>query len=162
DRPARRAANIWCPRSFETFAEPLMSICEVKQDCYQGPLDLLVYLVRMNEVDILDIAVSRIAQAYLEALDIVTTEVIEEVGEFLVLISTLMEVKSKALIPTPVDTKQQEEQESRRDLVKQLLEYKRFKEAAALLWEKARKHQQRMTRAVDDLPMAPTDPATQP
>lgn len=139
-----------------------MTVCKVEQDCYHGPLDLLVTLVRMNEVDVLDVAISCIAQAYLDALHDLSAEVIEAAGEFLVQITLLMEYKSRALIPTPSDPVEQQEQESRRELVKQLLEYKRFKEAAALLWEKARKHQQRMARAVDDLPATPSNPATQP
>lgn len=139
-----------------------MTLCQVEQDCYHGPLDLLVCLVRMNEVDILDVAISVIAQAYFDALEVLSTAVMEAAGEFLVQITLLMEYKSRALIPTPSDPVQEQEQENRRDLVKQLLEYKRFKEAAALLWEKARKHQLRMARAVDDLPVTPKDPATQP
>src|SRR5262245_61012812 len=99
-------------------------------DNFRGPLDLLLYLVKRNEVDVCDIPIARIAQqfqSYLEVLELIDVEC---VGDFLVMAATLMEIKVRMLLPRPEEAGAEEE-DPRRELVRQLMEYKAFKDAAA-------------------------------
>src|ERR1700756_871469 len=107
---------------------------QVVLDTFRGPLDLLLYLVKRDEVDILDIPIARVAEQFKHYLDVLTLIDVERAGDFLVMASTLMEIKSKMLLPRPAEQAEPEE-DPRRELVRQLLQYKRFKEAAALLEE---------------------------
>ncbi len=106
----------------------------VALDAYNGPLDLLLYLIRKEEVEITDIPVARIADQYAAYLDMLEALDINVAGEFLVMAATLLEIKSRMVLPRPesVDEEDQEgdEEDPRLELVQQLLEYKRFKEAA--------------------------------
>src|SRR5438105_4795546 len=110
---------------------------QVDLDTFRGPLDLLLYLVKRDEVDVLDIPIARVAEQFKHYLDVLTLIDVERAGDFLVLASTLMEIKSKMLLPRPAEQAQEPEEDPRRELVRQLLQYKRFKEAAATLEEYA-------------------------
>src|SRR5262245_60731716 len=112
---------------------------------FQGPLDLLLYLVKRDEIDILDIPIARVAGQFKSYLDVLTLIDVERAGDFLVMASTLMEIKSKLLLPRQVEEEQPEE-DPRRELVRQLLQYKRFKEAAAVLEEYADRQGLRLPR----------------
>ena len=103
----------------------------VHLDAFHGPLDLLLYLVKRDEVDVLDIPIARLADQFLDHLRVVQHLDVELAGEFLMVAATLMEIKSRTLVPddTPLDA-DDEGPDPRRELVKQLLEYRRFKEAA--------------------------------
>src|SRR5437660_11559832 len=103
---------------------------QVVLDTFRGPLDLLLYLVKRDEVDILDIPIALVAEQFKHYLDVLTLIDVERAGDFLVMASTLMEIKSKLLLPRPAEQAEPEE-DPRRELVRQLLQYKRFKEAAA-------------------------------
>src|SRR5947209_4751803 len=105
---------------------------QVDLDTFRGPLDLLLYLVKREEVDIRDIPIARVAEQFKAYLDVLTMVDVERAGDFLVMASTLMEIKSKMLLPRPEGPEEAEE-DPRLELVRQLLEYKRFKDAAALL-----------------------------
>src|SRR5574337_899294 len=103
----------------------------VRLEMFEGPLDLLLYLIQVNEIDIYDIPIAKITQEYLEVLAGMKKLDLEVAGEFLVLAATLIHIKSKMLIP--VDDTAPEgppAEDPRRELVERLLEYKRFKEAA--------------------------------
>lgn len=156
---ARAKPGMGCPFRVNGFD---MTDFRVELANYQGPLDLLVQLARNEEVDILEIAVSEVSRRYVELLSATEVLDLDEVGEFLVLASTLMEMKSRALVPGGSEVPQEAEEETKQELVRQLLEYKRFKEAAALLWEKAQLRNQKLRRLADDLPGDSVDPATQP
>jgi len=120
----------------------------VNLDIFAGPLDLLLYLVRKDEVDIYDIPISSITEQFVKHIEILKMIDIELAGEFLVMASTLMEIKSAMLIPS-VDAEDMEEGaegDPRRELVRQLLEYKRFKDAANMLNESAHDREKRFTR----------------
>lgn len=107
-------------------------------DIYNGPIDLLLYLIRKEEVDIYDIPIAKIADQYMEYVQVLHDMDPNLAGEFLVLAATLMEIKSRMLLPSP--TEQDESGESidpRSELVRQLLEYKRFKDAAGWLADAA-------------------------
>ncbi len=116
----------------------------VRLDAFQGPLDLLLYLIRRAEVDIADIPIATIADQYLEHLGAIERIDIDLAGEFLVMAATLMEIKSRMLAPPapedgpaageePVGSESRPALDPRAELVRQLLEYKRFRDAAEAL-----------------------------
>lgn len=133
---------------------------QVEIEAFKGPMDLLLYLVRRDEVDIRDIPIARIAEQFLHYLDVIQAIDVEWAGDFLVMSATLMEIKSRMLLPRPEELAA-EEADPRRELVKQLLEYKKYKDAAALLEEQAERQQSRMSRLPLEMP-PPPDPAQQP
>ena len=120
----------------------------VNLDIFAGPLDLLLYLVRKDEVDIYDIPISKVTGEYLKYIDMLKLFDIELAGDFLVMAATLMEIKSAMLLPR-VEEETEEETETtdpRAELVRQLLEYKKFKDAANMLEDSAAVRTQRFTR----------------
>jgi segregation and condensation protein A len=117
----------------------------VRLDIFRGPLDLLLYLVKSHEVDIRDIPIARVTAQFLEYLRVLEMIDVERVGEFLVMAATLMEIKSRMLLPRPEESSS-EEDDPRRELVKQLLEYKKYKDAAALLEAQGERWQSRFNR----------------
>lgn len=113
---------------------------KVKLEVFEGPLDLLLYLIRQEEIDIYDIPIARITQQYLEYLEFMKSLDIEIAGEFLVMAATLLKIKSRMLLPRHEELGEEAE-DPRKDLVQQLLEYRKFKEIAERLGEK--EYQQR-------------------
>ena len=111
----------------------------VNLDIYNGPLDLLLYLIRRDEVDIYDIPISHITEQYMQYVDLIRTLDPNLAGEFLVMAATLMEIKTRMLLPTPPPAEADDDEafDPRGDLVRQLLEYKAFKDAAGDLRESA-------------------------
>lgn len=98
---------------------------------YNGPLDLLLYLIRERELDIHDIPIAEIAEQFLAHLEVVQRIDVDRAGDFLLMAATLMLIKSRMLLPEPVeDDEHDEELDPRTDLVRQLLEYKQFKDAS--------------------------------
>jgi segregation and condensation protein A len=106
---------------------------EIKLDIFEGPLDLLLYLIKKNEIDIYDIPIALITKQYLEYIEVLRSLNLDLAGEFLVLASTLIHIKSRMLLPIEADEEMEEEEDPRAELVKQLLEYQAFKEAALQL-----------------------------
>jgi segregation and condensation protein A len=102
---------------------------EVKLEIFEGPLDLLIHLIHKNEVDIFDIPIATITDQYLEYLDIMKALNIDVAGDFLVMASTLVHIKSKMLLPA----KEDEEEDPRIEITRPLLEYMRFKEISGEL-----------------------------
>jgi segregation and condensation protein A len=133
---------------------------QVKLATFQGPLDLLLYLVKRNEVDIRDIPIAKVAEQFLEYLRLIELIDVEHAGDFLVMAATLMEIKSKMLLPR-TDGEMEEEDDPRLGLVRQLMEYRKFKEAAALLEAQADQQQTRLPRIQAEGPAVP-DLAQQP
>jgi len=112
----------------------MSSVYNVKLEAFEGPLDLLLHLIRKNEVDIYDIPVSTITRQYLEYIKLMKDLNLEIAGEFLVMASTLIQIKSKMLLPVvPDDEAVAEEEDPRAELVRRLLEYQRYKDAAEQL-----------------------------
>src|SRR5712691_4236150 len=108
---------------------------KVRLEIFEGPLDLLLYLIKRDEVDIYDVSIERITRQYLEYLQAFKELNIDVAGEFLVMAATLIYIKSRSLLPEdqrPPD-EDAEEDDPRWDLIRQLIEYKKFKEAAAQL-----------------------------
>lgn len=106
---------------------------KVKLEIFEGPLDLLLYLIRKEELNIYDIPITRITEQYLEYLNLMEQLDLDVAGEFLVMAATLMHIKSKMLLPPDPAGIETEEMDPRAELVKRLLEYKAFKEAAERL-----------------------------
>ena len=106
----------------------------IKLDIFEGPLDLLLYLIKKNEIDIYNIPVALITQQYLDYLNIIKSLNLDLAGEYLVMASTLIHIKSRLLLPVPEEPSAEElEDDPRAELVRQLLEYQAFKDAAAQL-----------------------------
>ena len=101
-------------------------------DNFEGPLDLLLHLIKLNEVDIYDIPISTIAGQYVEYLDMMRELDLELASEFLLMAATLMEIKSRMLLPTNPD-EEEDEDDPRFELIEQILEYKKFKELSGNL-----------------------------
>ena len=110
----------------------------VQLKIYEGPLDLLLHLIKKNELDIVDIPIASITEQYLSALELMQGLNLDVSGEYLVMAATLLHIKSKMLLPPEeVDEDDDEEDgDSREDLIRRLLEYERFKNAARDLEER--------------------------
>jgi segregation and condensation protein A len=107
-----------------------MSI-NVQLEVYEGPLDLLLHLIKKNEVGITDISISTITEQYLATLELMGSLNLDVAGEFLVMAATLIHIKSRMLLPLEEgDEDEEEEGDPRDELVRRLLEYQRYKEAA--------------------------------
>jgi len=99
-------------------------------EVFAGPLDLLLYLIRKNELDIYNIPIQKITEQYLKYLELMKILDLDIAGEFLSMAATLMHIKSRLLLPPEEREELEEEEDPRWDLVRQLLEYRQFKEAA--------------------------------
>ena len=106
---------------------------EVKLEIFEGPLDLLLHLIRKNEMDIFDIPIASITDQYLEYLEIMKALNITLAGDFLVMASTLLHIKSRMLLP---GLEEEEEEDLRIEITRPLLEYLRLKEVAGELSER--------------------------
>ena len=108
---------------------------KVKLEIFEGPLDLLLYLIKRDELDIYDISLERITSQYLEYLQAFKELNIDVAGEFIVMAANLIYLKSRSLLPVDQQPPEEdaEEDDPRWDLIRQLIEYKKFKEAAAQL-----------------------------
>jgi segregation and condensation protein A len=120
----------------------------VNLDIFAGPLDLLLYLVRKEEVDIYDIPIARITDQYIHYIELLKSLDIDLAGDFLVMAATLMQIKSAMLLPKAEPDQFQDDDLSdpRRELIRQLLEYKKFKDAANLLNAAADEQKERFGR----------------
>src|SRR6201997_737825 len=106
---------------------------KVKLEVFEGPLDLLLYLIKEDEIDIYDISLERITSQYLEYLQAFKELNIELAGEFIVMAANLIYLKSRSLLPRDQQPPEEDagEDDPRWELIRQLIEYKKFKEAAA-------------------------------
>jgi segregation and condensation protein A len=122
---------------------------KVKLDVFEGPLDLLLYLIKKNEIDIYDIPIATITEQYLEYLELMRMLDLNIAGEFLVIAATLIHIKSKMLLPP--DEKElfpEEEEDPREELVRRLVEYKKFKEVAGILQDLEGQRKKMFTRDI--------------
>lgn len=114
---------------------------------FAGPMDLLLYLIRQEQVNIYDIPIARITDEYLRYLRLMKELDITVAGEFLVMAATLIEIKSKMLLPRDPLATEEEEDDPRRELIDRLLEHQKFKSAAQMLWSRSTVEQAIYTRA---------------
>src|SRR2546422_5343987 len=113
-----------------------MTDYKVKFEVFEGPLDLLLYLIRKEEVDIYDVNLTQLATQFIEYIEVMRLLDLDMAGEFLVMASTLMYIKSRELLPVDQQVAaegEEEGQDPRWELIRQLVEYKKFKDAAAQL-----------------------------
>jgi segregation and condensation protein A len=127
---------------------------------FRGPLDLLLYLVKRHELDVRDIPVARITEQFQEYLGVIRLIDMEWAGDFLVMAATLIEIKARMLLPRAGESVA-EDDDPRRELVRQLLEYKKFKDAASLLEAQAEQQLARRPRQPVEVPPG-VPPAQQP
>lgn len=108
---------------------------KVQVEAFEGPLDLLLHLIKKNEVDIYDIPIAAVTRQYLEYLELMKELNLDVAGDFLVMASTLLQIKSRLLLPVQVDEEggEEEEEDPRAELVRRLIEYQKYKEAAQQL-----------------------------
>lgn len=109
---------------------------KIKLDVFEGPLDLLLYLVKKDHLNIYDIPIARVTEQYLEYIELMRLLDLNIAGEFLVMASTLIHIKSKMLLPPDPTVQEPEEEDPRLELVRKLLEYQKFKEVAETLRQK--------------------------
>jgi len=133
----------------------------VDLDMFRGPLDLLLYLVRKQEFEIAELPIAPIVDQYLSFLEALEQIDVNAAADFLEMASTLAEIKSRQVLPR-ADEVEDALDDPRRDLVRQLLEYKKYKDAASLLEERARGWQERFPRLANDLPARPRDLTEEP
>lgn len=121
---------------------------KVKLEIFEGPLDLLLYLIKRDEIDIYDISIERITKQYLEYLQAFKELKIDIAGEFVVMAANLIYLKSRSLLPLDQQPPEEdaEEDDPRWDLIRQLIEYKKFKEAAVQLHYRELEQERMFTR----------------
>jgi segregation and condensation protein A len=136
----------------------------IKLERFEGPLDLLLHLIKRDEIDIYDIPIAHITQQYLAYLELMRQLDLEIAGEFLVMAATLMRIKAKMLLPLPAVGEEEEEGDPREELVQRLVEYRQFKEAAERLklheQERRLLYERGMVPGEDEAGPLPLAPAT--
>ena len=116
--------------------ESIIGDLPVRVAAFEGPLDLLLHLIKKNELNIYDIPIALITQQYLDYLEVMTELNLDTVGDFLVMAATLIHIKSRTLLPRPDPRQDDVEGDPREELIRRLLEHQKFKAAAELLHEK--------------------------
>ena len=139
-----------------------MQMYRVDLDCFKGPLDLLLYLVRRDELDPLNLPLARIVHEFEKFIDLLEFLDLEMIGDFVVMASTLAEIKSRVVLPVPEEEGPEGEivdDDPSSDLIKRLLEYRKYKQAASALEEHAAEWQERYPRISSDRPRVGNEPA---
>jgi segregation and condensation protein A len=132
---------------------------KVELEVFEGPLDLLLYLIKKEEVDIYDIPIETITTQYMEYLNVMKMLDLTIAGEFIVMAATLMMIKSRMLLPVEEREELEEEEEDPRwDLVRQLVEYKKFKDAASHLQERELYQENVFLLGNENVILEPDDP----
>ena len=131
---------------------------------YNGPIDLLLYLARRQEVSLMEVSLAKVVEQYSDYLELLQELDLTDIGDFIELASTLVELKSQAVLPKPPQEEEQDEQieDPQSELVERLLQYKEIRDAASVLDEMASRWQLRYQRMSDDLPRRRIDPGDQP
>ena len=134
--------------------EPSPEVIPVTLANFEGPLDLLLYLIRKNEVSVYDIPIALVTAQYLDTIQFMQELNLDVAGEFLVMAATLIHIKSKMLVPIePTEAEGEEEYvDPREELVRRLLEFQRYKEAAGVLHQQAQIRAAQWTRPETVLP----------
>jgi segregation and condensation protein A len=131
---------------------------QIKLEIFEGPMDLLLHLIKKHELDIYSIPIALVTQQYLEYIDLMKSLDMEIAGDFLVMASTLMHIKSRMLLPPPENPEEGEDGvDPQAELIRRLLEYKSFKEAAASLRDQEETWSQVYTRQAETAPELPAE-----
>jgi segregation and condensation protein A len=132
---------------------------KVQLEIFEGPLDLLLYLIKKNEIDIYNIPIETITTQYMQYLDVMRMLDLNIAGEFIVMAATLMMIKSRMLLPRDERPEMEEEEEDPRwELVRQLVEYKQFKDAATRLQERELHQEDIFDLGSESVILEPDDP----
>ncbi|MDD5465722.1 MAG: segregation/condensation protein A [Candidatus Omnitrophica bacterium] len=131
---------------------------KIRLDIFEGPLDLLLYLVKKDHLNIYDIPIAKVTAQYLEYINFMQLLDLNIIGEFLVMASTLMQIKSKMLLPAEESAVLEEEEDPRAELVKRLLEYEKFKQVAENLREREASQQEVFKRPKAENPQGDQAP----
>ena len=123
---------------------------KLRLDVFEGPLDLLLYLIKKDDIDISNIPIAEITDQYMKYIEMMQMLDLDVVGDFLVMAATLMQIKSKMLLPPDPQVEEEEQEDPRDELVRRLQEYKRFKEIADALQEKEILRRDFFARAADE------------
>ncbi|MDA0807839.1 MAG: segregation/condensation protein A [Planctomycetota bacterium] len=141
-----------------------MPTYRVELDIFKGPLDLLLYLVRRDELDPLNLPLASIVHEFEKFIDLLEFLDLEMIGDFVVMASTLVEIKSRMALPAPEEDEVPEgeivDDDPSSDLIKRLLEYRKYKQAATALEEHAAEWQERYPRLSSDRPRVGNEPAS--
>jgi segregation and condensation protein A len=123
------------PADIILFPDSYQTVYTIRTESFEGPFDLLLHLIKKNEVDIYNIPIAAITRQYLDYLDVMQELNLDIAGDFLVMASTLIQIKSRMLLPLPPDEEigEEEVEDPRAELVRRLLEYQKYKEAAVSL-----------------------------
>jgi len=121
---------------------------KIKLPVFEGPFDLLLYLIKKNEIDIYDIPIAEITRQYLEYIRLMQMLDLEIAGEFIEMVATLMLIKTRMLLPGPSVSEEEPVEDPRHPLIMQLLEYKRFKGASNFLRKREEEHSQEKPRGL--------------
>lgn len=136
----------------------------VELDVFSGPMDLLLYLVRRDELDVRQLPVGPLTRKFQEFLEVLEFLDLDFVGDFVVTASTLTEIKSRLVLPEAEEEDEAgevlDDDDPRSDLIQQLLEYRRYRQAASVLEEHAAEWQERYPRLSNDRPQIGKEPAT--
>jgi segregation and condensation protein A len=125
----------------------------IRLPVFEGPLDLLLYLIRKDEIDIHDIPIAPITRQYMEYLELMRELNLDVAGDFMVMAATLIHIKSKMLVPVdPTEAEGESQEDPREALVQRLLEFQRYKEAAGVLHQKGEIRAATWTRPAGALP----------
>lgn len=161
--PPAGAPDAAAPPSLPELASRRPSVT-VKLERFEGPLDLLLHLIKRDEIDIYDIPIAHITEQYLAYIELMRALDLDIAGEFLVMAATLMRIKAKMLLPLPKGEEEEEEGDPREELVQRLVEYRQFKEAAQTLKlredERRQLYERGMVPGEDEAGPLPLAPAT--
>src|SRR5262249_30601831 len=151
--PEEKAVQLELPLGMESSLPEDVPRIHVAE--FEGPLDLLLYLIKRDKIDIHDIPIAPITRSYMEYLELMQQLNLDVAGEFMVMAATLIHIKSKMLVPVdPTEAEGEEEQEDPREaLVQRLLEFQRYKEAAGILHQQAQIRAATWTRPDTVLPV---------
>jgi len=135
DQDASTPADGEVVMDLETASDEVLRL---QLDTFEGPFEVLLYLIRAQEIDIFDIPILKVTEQYLRFLELLRDENLDMAGEFLVMAATLIQIKSRMILPVEVeeDEEEIEEEDPRLELVEKLLEYRKFRDLARLLGER--------------------------
>jgi len=133
----------------------------IELERFQGPLDLLLHLIQKNEVDVRDIPIAEITRQYLQHLEIMKELDLEIASEFLVMASNLVYIKSRTLLPVEAEEEDAEPDDPREELIRRLLEYRKYKEAARILSGKPALHHDIFPRPEPKMPETSSEEFTE-
>jgi segregation and condensation protein A len=144
------------------FSDALENAYRVQIEEFEGPLDLLLHLIKKNEVDIYNIPIAAITRQYLEYIELLKELNLDIAGEFLVMAATLLQIKSRMLLPVTQEEEEAEAEDPRAELVRRLLEYQRYRDASFQLSSRNLLGRDVFARKFDSPELAELEPVEEP